>query len=224
MPNDKESDLLKSSHLSQWINYEKDFSEKWYESWSKDYLVKSLVQSSNQPSVLLCAQHATNHYQEGLPKKADRGTGGLALTLGDRSSAGYIIKTSNEDALNGDPQSLKRMLLLAKPDLLIDIHGMREHKESDLDIGLGKNPNKMSLDAIAMLKEILADTEIRVTVNQVFKASNPKTLTTWAQRNSMAAFQIEIGANIRPPEGRTENMDALISGFLTFLKEMERYR
>lgn len=222
MPKDKRSELLKHSHIDQWITHEKDFSTKGYESWPKDYLVKSLVQSSNQPGILLCAQHATNHYQDGLPKKADRGTGGLVLTLGEHSSAGYIVKTSKEDIAEGEPESLKRKLLLAKPDLLIDIHGMREHKESDLDIGLGKSPNKMSLDAVARLQVILADTTIRVTVNQVFKASNPKTLTTWAQRNSMAAFQIEIGANMRPPEGRTEKMEVLLNGLLEFLKEIEK--
>lgn len=208
-------------YAHQWVKNEAIFASKGYEALTQNYLTGT-QRSGSSNGVLLCAPHALNHYDAGNPKFADRGTGGLALTLGEKANVDYIIKTCKNDTPDGYAESLKRKILAFEPHLLIDLHGMKVHPESDLDIGLGPNPNKLVLETTAHFVDSFKDTPLRITVNKVFKAKTAKTLTAWAQRNSIGAFQVEIGANLRPPEGELASMETLITKLLELLGEISK--
>jgi hypothetical protein len=164
--------------------------------------------------VLFSAPHSVEHFRDGTAKLADRGTGGLALTLARNfGSWGVAQARENEGDANWDvSHPMKRFIATAlSPEaLVIDLHGMESQDVSDLDIGTGPvGLNDTPL--IESLQRYSVARHIKVTVNERFDARRITTITGWAQSLGYSALQIEISSKFRPPLASREKLNDLIS-------------
>ncbi|MFI6427085.1 hypothetical protein [Promicromonospora sp. NPDC050880] len=168
---------------------------------------------STRPRVVVTAPHATNHERAGSTKVADRGTGGLAVLLAHLTGCTALVALGAPGDANFDGEHpLKDRLAELRPTIVIDLHGMRTRVESDVDLGTGAG---LVPSAVSTLAE---DSDLRVTVNQVFDAMRPTTVTAFAQELGIPAVQVEIGAHLRPPLGTPKAVTRLVA-LLTHLVE-----
>ncbi|MCK9902888.1 hypothetical protein CC117_23830 [Parafrankia colletiae] len=195
-----------TSSWESWIAEEEVFSAQNYEGSSA--LDSVLVREGRRAHLVLTAPHAVAQIRAGRTKLAERGTGGLAMALAAVSDVRAVCAVGRQsgdpawDARNGFKNALAD--LDPTPRYLIDLHGMRDSYGLDIDLGLGGAPDSRMTSLCEGLSEALRAQGLRAGVNSVFKGDRVETLTSWAQRRSMSAIQIEIAARLRPPTGARE--------------------
>ncbi|WP_125775121.1 hypothetical protein [Antribacter gilvus] len=202
---------------ARWLALEQVFSEERYDGGRPPWPVEvanRVVESTSglleslpgtRPHVVITAPHATNHVRAGAMKVADRGTGGLALLLAELTGATALIALHSTGDANFDVEHpLKVRLAELRPALVIDLHGMRRRPGSDVDLGAGDG-----LVPDAFVSALRASSQVLVTVNEVFDAMRPTTVTAFSQDLGIRAVQAEIGAHLRPPMGESADLGRL---------------
>ena len=204
-------DVESADLAARWLALESSFEQS-------SYLGDRSIRVYGRPhpsGIVLVAGHAVQHTRNGDTKLADRGTGGLAILLGQLLSIPAVVDVSGDtvDANFSREHQLKNIVAALAPSTVIDLHGMRQRDAAAADLGLGaKNPIPVRF------VEALHTSSLYVTTGRWFSAANTATVTRWAQSHGWAACQVEIGANYRPPNGNTNRlgaMAALLAGALT---------
>src|ERR1700733_6476453 len=175
-------------------------------------------------ALILTAPHAVMHRRDGRSKLAEPGTGGLAMTLAAAFDASYVcvVGAQTQDAawVSEHPFKVALMQLLTPTSIVLDLHGMRDEHETDVEIGLGAAPDARTHAYGQRLADALARFALRVAVNHTFKADRPGTITTTVQHRGARALQIEIAAALRPPNAApvaASNLLAAMQAALTGL-------
>lgn len=151
------------------------------------------VPATRRPDVLVTAVHATNHHRGAAVKRADRGTGGLALLLAHVAGVGALVVLGGRGDANHDARHpAKTEMLDLGAAHVIDLHGSTAG-EIALQIGRGAGPNPPGL------LEALTDGGVPATTRTRFAAAGWHRVTRHAQRHGMTAVQVEIAAGYRPP-------------------------
>lgn len=195
-----------TSSWESWIAEEEVFSAQNYE--GSSVMDSILVREGCRADLVLTAPHAVAQIRAGRTKLAERGTGGLAMALAAVSDVRAVCAVGRQsgdpawDARNGFKNALAD--LAPMPRYLVDLHGMRDSHGLDIDLGLGAAPDSRMTSLCEGLSEAFRAQGLRAGVNNVFKGDRGETLTSWAQRRSISAVQIEIAARLRPPTGEPE--------------------
>lgn len=205
------------SSAKLWLESEQVFSAGQYAGLEEPRIVQE-----SRTGILISAPHAVTHIRDGKKKRADRGTGGLAIALGMLTKAGYVVETSG----TGDPawdtsHPFKETVQTLAPLLIIDVHGMKNNPHVDIDLGRGKFFGDVEDQLVHSFQRLGEEQNIRVGIDTVFNASRESTVTSWAQAQGIMAFQVEIGADLRPPEASTLKLEAVIATFIVFLSTCE---
>ncbi|GAB2499422.1 hypothetical protein GCM10027063_43750 [Promicromonospora xylanilytica] len=211
---------------ARWLDFERIFSQNEYDGGPSPLLVPTTdgvseptpglleIAGTSRPDVVVTAPHATNHERNGAGKVADRGTGGLAVLLSRVTGCTALVALDTPGDANYDQEHpLKDRLAELRPTVVIDLHGMRSRAESDVDLGTGSGT------ASPTVVTALDDSGLLVTVNQIFDAMRPTTVTSFAQSLGMSAVQVEIGAHLRPPTGKAPELGRLVTGLVTVIEQ-----
>lgn len=204
--------------VDSWNTLEEIFSQNFYDG---DSSSESLIhiEPRNNLKIYLVAGHSVNHLREGVPKKADRGTGGLALLLSQLTGTGCLVLANSEagDSNFDEEHLLKDQLKKIHPTCVIDLHGMKSFQDSsDIDLGLGDG-----LIPELFIQRLQDENNLHVTVNQHFDGKREGTVTRFAQSLSIEACQVEISDALRPPLGEIPKLQNLVHSLSTALRVME---
>lgn len=205
------------SSAKLWLESEQVFSASQYAGLEEPRIVQE-----SRTGILISAPHAVTHIRDGKKKRADRGTGGLAIALGMLTKAGYVVETSG----TGDPawdtsHPFKETVQKLAPLLIIDVHGMKKNPYVDIDLGRGRLFGDVEDQLVRSFQLLGEERNIRVGIDAVFDASRQSTVTSWAQAQGIKAFQVEIGADLRPPEASTLELEAVVATFIDFVSACE---
>jgi hypothetical protein len=165
------------------------------------------------------APHAVNHIREGAVKYADRGTGGLAelIALSSGNTAFTVAGQLDHDP-NWDQQSpfkSELLSLLRQGQLIIDLHGMKDSYNIDINIGLGPAAGSTSKHLAGKLKVAFDSSEFITSVDWPFDGRRPGTVTTFIQANGFSGVQIEIASKLRYPNINPSDVARLSECFLS---------
>lgn len=227
MSDEQQASNAPDDRTARWLDFEQVFSQNRYDGATSAWplsIVGSVseptpglleITGSRQPNVVVTAAHATNHERDGAQKVADRGTGGLAVLLAQVTGCTALVALGTSGDANYDQEHpLKERLAELRPTVVIDLHGMRSRPESDVDLGTGTGPAPSAVVAA------LTGSDLRVTMNAVFDAMRPTTVTAFAQELGIPAMQVEIGAHLRPPSGNGPALSGLVSALVAAIEEL----
>lgn len=204
--------------LEQWVNLEQKYRVNYYTGEATASGVHTVGSLARR--LLFTAPHAVTHMRDGTTKRADRGTGGLAELLAELTgsaavaSCGEIHGDPNWDQLEESPfkQHLARML---KPDfVVIDLHGMRDDYNTDVNLGTGLLPDTRCSELTIRLQHSFEESGFKVTTNYPFDAAKPETITSFAQNLNVVSVQIELAARLRVPRISSADADKLLRCFI----------
>ena len=200
--------LPDETFVKRWKTLELDFSKREYDGVGTPGQIK-VIQPTSLPEILLTSVHGVNHSRNGAPKFADRGTGGLVLTLCEITGcAGVVVIGKDPGDANFDlAHNVKQTIesLSPTPRVILDFHGMKD-RGVDLEIGTAKSAKYPE----GFVNSLIVNSTFNVVVDEVFDASREGTLTRWAQSRGIQACQLEVSSKIRLPDGKTEKMSQLI--------------
>lgn|GEM_PF-1896669 len=185
------------SRVSRWRALEAAYASRGYAGAGPPW---SAVLRTGSLPLLWSAPHAVRHMRHGRGKRAERGTGGLAELLALETgaiavcAAGHVgnweIWKEREDAFAASLRSF------SQGRLVIDLHGMTDHHQADLCIGLGPSPSLLSRSFAALL--LYRFSAAKVLVNAPFDATPAYTVTSFVQQHLHGdALQLEIRAGWR---------------------------
>lgn len=157
--------------------------------------------------VLIVAGHAAAQTREGKLKRADSGTGSLAMLVAELTNAPAIWTTSmspsdpNYYDDNAFKQQLAAMIEKHKPILVLDLHASHSFRPYDADFG---TMNGKSLHGREAWLEKLAATLRREGLlnlsRDYFAAAKAETVTKFVSARGVPAIQIEISSTWLHPE------------------------
>lgn len=157
--------------------------------------------------VIISAPHSIMQFRNGKNKVADYLTGPIAEYLAKYSNTHCIIRTFNK---NDDPnydlsgygleykESLKEYIICNNIKVLIDLHGCKDSKYFDFQIGtnntLNINNNYQVLNTIINNLNKIG----KVVIDQDFKADGPGNISRYISYNlKIPCIQIEITSKFR---------------------------
>lgn len=175
-------------------------------------------------TLLLTAPHAVRHYRnEDLKdKKADVWTGSLCEILGEKlnvptlTAAGFKQEWHTWDERNDDFKSI----VAAAADrqaFVVDLHGMQDHHNVDICIGLGPNPSEKVMIFADKLRTALAP--LNVAINKPFDATPSFTVTSFVQLRGGDGLQIEIASRLRRPKSNPDGSAYFVQVLASALRE-----
>jgi hypothetical protein len=182
--------------------------------------------------VLVVAGHATSHLRDGSYKSQDGGTGGLAVMLNRLAGCPTIINTYQSPV---DPnyyddsdfkRTLKDMIELHKPVLVIDIHGSSSGRPYDVDFGtVGGTSLLGRREYLERLAERLRREGMRNFSQDYFAASRKGTVTRFVSAMGVPCVQLELNSSWLPqPAGgpvdliQRQRVGQVIQGMVRFLE------
>lgn len=173
--------------------------------------------------VIFTAAHAVNHARDGRSKRADRGTGGLALLLAERTGAAAFVTAQRDcgDANHDPGHPLKAALGAAfGPNrAVIDLHGMDGHGGVDVVIGTGGS-DRLAGSLAARTARAFRTHGLSVSIDDHFAAAGPHRIVQYAHRHDVPAVQIELSARLRPPAWDTSLALAALSALTELVSEL----
>lgn len=176
-----------------------------------------------ESKAIVTAGHAVNHVRDGQSKRADRGTGGLALLLAERTgAAAYVMASRDYGDSNHDPcHPLKTALGAAfGPNrAVIDLHGMGGHGGADVVIGTGGDVRFGGSLAVRAERAFRAN-GLSVQIDDHFAATGPHRIVQYAHQHDVPAIQIELSARLRPPVWDASLALAALSALIELVGEL----
>lgn len=216
--------------------YEEFFSENNFDGAGKTAFT---IEKGKIP-VIISAPHSVNQYREGNLKYSDMYTGAMAKYFNEIMGCHiiYLSKNTKIDPNYDDKKVCKYKNTLSdyieKNDIkfLIDLHASRSEHDYLTELGtidknnsslVGKN-YLLPIITNAMensLKNAIKETGKGITVNTVFPAANPNTVTNFiSSKNKIPCIQFEINRLCRNPN-KPEYFKQMINGLETIIQEVE---
>ena len=163
---------------------------------NKDHII---LQGGN--NVLVSAPHGVEQVRLGKHKVKEIGSIATALFLQNNTNSYLIAKTKNNfDDANFDEESpYKKSLLkcVEKNDIkyVIDIHGLAEKREMDINFGtnLGRNI-QTNEQAFEKLYRTLIENNFIVSIDQPFMGGG-KTISNFIKQTKQDVFSLQIEIN-----------------------------
>ncbi len=184
-----------------------------------------ICKNGNNP-ILLSAPHTMMQLKEdGNYKMSETFTKAITMYVGDNTDSFYLIKNKDTgiDSNNSEEDTFKNMLLDIIKDnnikLLIDIHGAKEERDFDIEIG---NLNNLSSDFSTVNELVDAFNEegiFNIEVNEPFKGGMI-TKTVFFETN-IDVIQIEINKKYRNLE-KIENINMVCEALINFINQYIR--
>lgn len=184
--------------------------------------------------VLIVAGHAAAQTREGKLKRADSGTGSLAMLVAELTNAPAIWSTSMSpsDPNFYDDNAFKTQLAVMmekhRPILVLDLHASHSSRPYDVDFGTMNGKSLRGREAwLQKLAAILRREGLINLSRDYFAAAKAETVTKFAAARGVPAIQLEISATWLHPE--TGYLDAhrfaqLTQALVRFVREVERQR
>ncbi len=178
-------------------------------------------------SVILSAPHAFPVSRKN-GRYADQGTGELGVLL-HRLTDATVIYTSgdppcdpNNDDENAYKKALSTLINEIKPRLVIDLHRAHQSRPFDIDYGTlhGLSCQKHILNKITACFREEGLTNFS---SNTFSASKNLTITKWAHRHKVEAFQLEINSTWLDFNGdplSQQRFAQLLQGLTIFLMQI----
>jgi len=177
----------------------------------------------NSSSLLLTAPHSVRHYRdENLQdKKADVWTGGLCEILGEELDVPTLTATGfKQEWHTWDERSddFKNIVVAAidRHAFVVDLHGMQDHHNVDVCIGLGPKPTAKVMLFADKLSAALSP--LNVSINKPFDATPPFTVTSFVQSRGGDGLQIEIASRFRRPKSNPEESSYFVQTLANALR------
>lgn len=156
-------------------------------------------------NTIISAPHSVRQKREGLVKLADAHTGKIAIQLMLTTGSHLILKTSNkDDDANYDINcKYKKDLLdyIANNNIkyLIDLHGMKNSYDIDIDICVNDYKNvHQDKELVKDIQNIFLNTYKIVTVDKLFSANSTGVVSKYISENSgIKALQFELSKSTR---------------------------
>ncbi|MBM7614075.1 hypothetical protein [Alkaliphilus hydrothermalis] len=188
-------------YVNKALTLEKQFSQNKYFGTREAGLFQYI--EGNIP-VILSAPHTVRQIRNGTHKKADIFTGSLGIILQELTNCHLIYRTyTGKGDANRDIECPYKAQLMKKITdnnilYLIDLHGMGENREFDIDIGTLRGKSiETSLEKI-ILNSFFSFNIKDVRFDYLFDADKEGTVTNTIWNNlSINSFQIEINAIYR---------------------------
>ncbi|MGP1404313.1 MAG: hypothetical protein ACTTKY_09175 [Catonella sp.] len=154
--------------------------------------------------VLLSAPHSVSQLRNGKIKAPESRTGTIIILLRERLGTPIIYKTRNENNdANFDEKSNYRDELIdflknKKIGCVLDFHISAPSRPYSVEVGTGYGENICGRkDLQEIITEGLKKTYNEITVDSIFPASNPNTVSaSVGNKAKIPAFQIEINWNV----------------------------
>ncbi len=204
---------------------------------SENYTVPAPKDSSwfeyrtGSKKILITAGHATAHMREGNIKRADGGTGSLAMELNNlRDVPVFFTKyQSPSDPNYYDDNAFKDSLAILieqlKPTLVIDLHCSHPYRPFDIDFGTMNGKSYLKREGLLNDLKIILHNEGLINQSQdYFAAAKSMTITKFVHNQGVPCIQLEINANyISADMGNTHGqMTAkLLQALIRFIDLME---
>jgi hypothetical protein len=170
-----------------------------------------LVKPARGTGVLVAAPHAVAHQRDGVVKRADMWTGGLALLLAELTGAAAVVETSGAGDPSWEPHAFKDAVATLEPRVLVDLHAMRSPLEV-VELGTGEPHGLPPTHVAVVVREHLTDAGIATIVDHRFPARGAHTLVQWARERALPAVQVEVSVRLVPPFAPEASALALIRG------------
>jgi hypothetical protein len=163
--------------------------------------------------VLIVAGHATSQLRDGKVKRADGGTGALALALHELAGATalYTTRQSPLDPNYYDTSEFKaalaRLIEHTKPVLVLDLHASSADKSYDVDFGtMGGASIAGHGEDLRRLGAALRAHGLEVLSQDYFAASKNQTVTKFVATRGVPAIQLEINSTwFLPPSSSQDD-------------------
>jgi hypothetical protein len=157
--------------------------------------------------VLIVAGHATAQMREGKVKRADAGTGSLALLVAELTNAPAIWTTAMSPSDpnfyddNAFKQQLAAMIEQHHPILILDFHASHSSRPYDVDFGTMNGNSLRGHDRwLQSLATTLRRDGILNLSRDYFAAAKNQTVTKFAAAHGIPAIQLEISSTWLHPE------------------------
>lgn len=172
-----------------------------------------LVRRATAPGgVVVTAPHAVPHVRDGVTKRADMWTGGLALLLAELSGAACLVETSGV----GDPSwehehAFKDDLAALEPAVVLDLHAMRA-VEQVVEVGSGEPSGSPAGPRALAVRHALDTAGVPTLLDHRFPARGATTLVQWARARGIGAVQLEVSVRFVPPFADDDAIVRLVRG------------
>jgi hypothetical protein len=157
--------------------------------------------------VLIVAGHATAQTREGKLKRADSGTGSLAMLVAELTDAPAIWTTAMSPSDpnfyddNAFKAELAAMLEKHRPILVLDLHASHYFRPYDVDFGtMGGQSIRGREKWLHELAAILRREGLLNLSQDYFGAAKNQTVTKFVSARGVPAIQIEISSTWLHPE------------------------
>ena len=174
-------------------------------------LLERIVKPARGTGVVVAAPHAVPHQRDGVVKRADMWTGGLALLLAELTGAAAVVETSGAGDPSWEPHAFKDAVAALEPRVLVDLHAMRAPREM-VELGTGEPHGHPPTEIAVVVRRALTDAGIPTVVDDRFPARGRHTLVQWARHSGLPAVQVEVSVRLVPPFAPEGSALALISG------------
>lgn len=154
-------------------------------------------------SILISVPHGVSQIRLGMYKRAEIGTIPLGILLSENTNANLLIKTKNNDddanfyENSSYRKKLQSIVKTQNIKYIIDLHGMKKSRESDINLGINFGQNiKKDTKLFDSLVSALNTQGFFVQIDNPFCAG-PKTIAGhFSKEFNIWTIQIEINCGI----------------------------
>lgn len=209
---------MKKLSFNKFVQTRKDFLQEYK---NQDHVI-----FSGENNVLISAPHGVTQLRLGRLKVPEIGALAIALCLKKETDSFFIAKTKyNNDDANFDETSLykdsiKRLIKQHNIKYIIDIHGLAQSRDCDVNLGthLGDNV-KTDLRAFDLLNKMLKNNGFKVSIDQPFMAGASTICGSIKKEfEDVWTLQIEINCGISNKKENFEKNQNLIKTISDWIK------
>ena len=179
-------------------------------------------------NILLSAPHGVSQVRLGKYKHSEIGSIATALFLQNQTNCNLIAKTqNNNDDANFDEQSkykdtIKKLIKNNNIKYLIDIHGLAENRDCDINLGthLGKNIITNN-EIFNELLKILNENNFKVSIDQPYMAGSHTLSGSINQEFNIWTLQIEINCAITNKKENFSKYKSLLYCLKEWIKKIK---
>jgi hypothetical protein len=187
----------------------------------RDRLVR---RGSGPGAVVITAPHAVPHERDGVLKRADMWTGGLALLVAELTGAAAVVETSG----TGDPSwqhehPFKDAVAALEPAIVLDLHAMRA-VDQVVEVGSGAAAHEPASDLAVDVRGALESSGVPTLLDQRFPARGTATLVQWASGRGIAAVQLEVSVRLVPPFAEDSDVERLVHALVAVVGACRTFR
>ena len=192
-----------------WWAAESKYAEREYA--GHDSTVVDVRDGLTRPLLVLTAPHAVNTIKNGTGRPADRGTGGLTAVLSRSLDCRSVVMRGARDTFCLEMLKSAVLCFHPRPRFLLDLHGMKDQRGLDAEIGIGCAPIDSAVDVATTLEKLFAEVGLSCAVNEKYCGWQPHSLVKWAHGIGIAALQLELAARARPPIGQRQRGQSVLT-------------